>query len=75
MVPPPFRSFWEEYCSYVDSMVTPPDRRYLQIHDGHATFLPPAERRFLTEDAIRAVTIIGSIDEMSSRSRLRNPPA
>jgi alkanesulfonate monooxygenase SsuD/methylene tetrahydromethanopterin reductase-like flavin-dependent oxidoreductase (luciferase family) len=64
MVPPPFRPFWKEYCAYVDGMVTPLDRRYLQIHDGHATFLPPAERRFLTEDAIRAVTIIGSVDEI-----------
>jgi alkanesulfonate monooxygenase SsuD/methylene tetrahydromethanopterin reductase-like flavin-dependent oxidoreductase (luciferase family) len=64
MVPPPFHSFWEEYCAYVDAMETPADRRYLQIHDGHATFLPPAERRFLTEDAIRAVTIIGSVDEI-----------
>ncbi|MFE9606865.1 LLM class flavin-dependent oxidoreductase [Streptomyces hokutonensis] len=63
-VPPPFRSFWEEYCAYVDTMETPPDRRYLQIHDGHATFLPAAERRFLTEDAIRAVTLIGTVDEI-----------
>jgi alkanesulfonate monooxygenase SsuD/methylene tetrahydromethanopterin reductase-like flavin-dependent oxidoreductase (luciferase family) len=64
LVPPPFRPFWEEYCSYVDKMATPLDRRYLQVHDGHATFLPPAERRFLTEDAIRAVAIIGSVDEI-----------
>lgn len=64
VVPPPFRSFWAEYCDYVDAMATPLDRRYLQIHDGHATFLAPAERRFLTEDAIRAVTIIGSVDEI-----------
>jgi alkanesulfonate monooxygenase SsuD/methylene tetrahydromethanopterin reductase-like flavin-dependent oxidoreductase (luciferase family) len=64
MVPPPFRPFWEEYCRYVDTMAAAPDRRYLQIHDGHATFLPSAERQFLTEDAIRAVTIIGSVDEI-----------
>jgi alkanesulfonate monooxygenase SsuD/methylene tetrahydromethanopterin reductase-like flavin-dependent oxidoreductase (luciferase family) len=63
-VPPPFRPFWEEYCAYVDAMETPQDRRYLQIHDGHATSLPAAERRFLTEDAIRAVTIVGSVDEI-----------
>jgi 5,10-methylenetetrahydromethanopterin reductase len=64
VVPPPFRSFWEEYCAHVENMAGPPDRRYLQIHDGHATFLPSAERRFLTEDAIRAVTIVGSVDEI-----------
>ena len=66
-VPPPFRPFWEEYVAYVDSMETPADRRYLQIHDGHATFLPAAERRFLTEDAIRAVTIVGSVDEIAEQ--------
>lgn len=66
-VPPPFRSFWEEYVDYVDAMETPPDRRYLQIHDGHATFLPAAERRFLTEDAIRAVTIVGTVDEIADQ--------
>jgi alkanesulfonate monooxygenase SsuD/methylene tetrahydromethanopterin reductase-like flavin-dependent oxidoreductase (luciferase family) len=64
VVPPPFRSFWEEYVAYVDSMETPADRRYLQIHDGHATWLPEAERRFLSEDVIRAVAIVGSPEEI-----------
>lgn len=64
MVPPPFVPFWDEYVAYVDQMQTPADRRYLQIHDGHATWLPPAERRFMTADAIRAVTIVGSVDEI-----------
>lgn len=64
VVPPPFQPFWEEYCAYVEGMETPADRRYLEIHDGHATSLPPAERRFLTEDAIRAVAIVGSVDEV-----------
>ncbi len=69
MVPPPFRPFWEEYCAYVDTMQTPADRRYLQIHDGHATWLPAGERKFLTEDAIRAVTIIGSVEEIVEKVR------
>jgi hypothetical protein len=68
-VPPPFRPFWEEYRAYVDGMATPEDRRYLQVHDGHATWLAPAERRFLTEEAIRAVTIVGSVDEVVDRVR------
>lgn len=64
VVPPPFLPFWEEYCAYVEGMETPADRRYLEIHDGHATWLPAAERRFLTEDAIRAVAIVGSVEEV-----------
>jgi len=63
-VPPPFRPFWEEYCAYVDSMQMPADRRYLQVHDGHATWLPQAERRFLTEEAILATTIVGTVEEI-----------
>jgi alkanesulfonate monooxygenase SsuD/methylene tetrahydromethanopterin reductase-like flavin-dependent oxidoreductase (luciferase family) len=69
VVPPPFRPIWEEYCAYVESMETPAERRYLQIHDGHATFLPAAERRFLTADVIRAVTIVGSVDEVVEQIR------
>jgi alkanesulfonate monooxygenase SsuD/methylene tetrahydromethanopterin reductase-like flavin-dependent oxidoreductase (luciferase family) len=69
VVPPPFRPFWEEYCVHVEAMAEPPDRRHLQIHDGHATFLAAAERKFLTEEAIRAVTIIGSVEEIAEQIR------
>lgn len=68
VVPPPFRPFWEEYCAHVDLMA-PADRRHLELHDGHATSLAPVERRFLTEDAIRAVTIVGSVDEVVEQIR------
>ncbi|MEK6438594.1 hypothetical protein [Pseudonocardia sp. T1-2H] len=50
-------------------METPEDRRYLELHDGHATWLPAAERRFLTEDAVRAVTIVGTVDEVVEQIR------
>nr|WP_308194626.1 aldehyde dehydrogenase family protein [Pseudonocardia kujensis] len=68
-VPPPFRPFWEQYCTHVAAMATPADRRYLELHDGHATWLSAAERRFLTEDAVRAVTIVGTADEVVEQIR------
>lgn len=68
-VPPPFRPFWEEYCAHVAGLQAPQDRRYLELHDGHATWLPAAERRFLTEDAVRAVTIVGTVDEVVEQIR------
>jgi alkanesulfonate monooxygenase SsuD/methylene tetrahydromethanopterin reductase-like flavin-dependent oxidoreductase (luciferase family) len=68
-IPPLFQPFWEEYCDYVDAMETPADRRYLQLHDGHALRLADAERRFITEDVVRAVTIIGSPSEVAEQLR------
>jgi len=48
------RPVWENYLDYVDSMQTPPDARYLAVHEGHCTFLTPEERRFITPETIAA---------------------
>ncbi len=56
---------WEQYRDYVSKMETPQDRRYLQIHDGHCTYLVPAERRFITPNTIRASGgLVGEPDEI-----------
>jgi len=53
-VPPECASEWEQYLDYVAKMETPERKRYQQIHDGHCTYLVPAERRFVTPNTIRA---------------------
>jgi alkanesulfonate monooxygenase SsuD/methylene tetrahydromethanopterin reductase-like flavin-dependent oxidoreductase (luciferase family) len=63
-VPPALAGLFEEYCAYVDKMETPADRRYLQVHEGHCTFLVPAERRFVTPDAIRTWILAGTPEEI-----------
>ena len=51
--------------AYVDDMETPEASRYLQIHDGHCTYLVPAERRFVTPATIRASGgLVGEPDEI-----------
>src|SRR5215470_20088721 len=43
-----------------------------QIHYGHCAFLPPEERRFITEDLIRATGgLIGTPDEIVAMLRER----
>src|SRR4029077_3773556 len=61
-VPRGLESVWEEYCDYVEAMETPPEKRYLQIHEGHCTYLVPAERRFVNEKTIRASVLVGTPD-------------
>jgi alkanesulfonate monooxygenase SsuD/methylene tetrahydromethanopterin reductase-like flavin-dependent oxidoreductase (luciferase family) len=68
-VPPALVSLFEEYCAYVDKMETPPEKRYLQIHEGHCTFLVPQERRFVTPEAIRTWILAGTPDEVIAQLR------
>src|SRR5262249_14156270 len=60
---------WQEYVDYVAKMETPASKRYLQIHEGHCTFLVPAERRFVTPETIRASAMIGEPDELIAKIR------
>lgn len=64
VVPPHLKSIWEEYCSYVERMETPQEKRYQQIHNGHCTFLMPEERRFMTPEAIKGSGLVGKPDEL-----------
>jgi alkanesulfonate monooxygenase SsuD/methylene tetrahydromethanopterin reductase-like flavin-dependent oxidoreductase (luciferase family) len=68
-VPRGLHGVWQEYVDYVDAMETPEAKRYLQIHEGHCTYLVPEERRFMTKDAIRAAALVGEPDELIAQIR------
>ena len=68
-IPKDFRGIWDEYCAFVDKMETPQEKRYLQLHNGHCTFLVPEERRFITPEAIRGVCLVGTPDEIIEKVR------
>jgi alkanesulfonate monooxygenase SsuD/methylene tetrahydromethanopterin reductase-like flavin-dependent oxidoreductase (luciferase family) len=68
-IPPGLRGVWQEYCDYVDKMETPKEKRYLQLHNGHCTFLMPEERRFVNEETIRASIMVGTPEELIGRIR------
>ncbi len=69
MIPPSIHDVWDEYCAYVKKMETPAEKRYLQIHNGHCTFLVPEERRFITPKAIEGSCVIGTPDEIIEKLR------
>jgi alkanesulfonate monooxygenase SsuD/methylene tetrahydromethanopterin reductase-like flavin-dependent oxidoreductase (luciferase family) len=69
VVPPALQDIWEEYCAYVEKMATPPEKRYLQIHNGHCTFLMPEERRFITPKAIQGTVLVGDPPELIAQLR------
>jgi len=66
------RNLWDEYLAFTEKMETPLDRRYQQVHFGHCAFLPPEERRFITEDLIRATGgLVGTPEEIIASLRER----
>lgn len=64
LIPPYFANKWDEYLARVDDFSLPADARFRQIHEGHCTFLQPAERKFVTPEAIRATCLVGTPEEI-----------
>jgi alkanesulfonate monooxygenase SsuD/methylene tetrahydromethanopterin reductase-like flavin-dependent oxidoreductase (luciferase family) len=66
------QNLWQEYLDFTNRMQTPPEKRYQQVHFGHCAFLPAEERRFITEDLIRATGgLVGTPDEIIAMLRER----
>ena len=66
------RNLWDEYLAFTEKMETPASKRYQQVHLGHCAFLPPEERRFITEDLIRSTGgLVGTPDEIIAMLRER----
>ena len=66
------RNLWDEYLAFTEKMETPAAKRYQQVHLGHCAFLPPEERRFITEDLIRSTGgLVGTPDEIVAMLRER----
>ncbi|MBL6617539.1 MAG: LLM class flavin-dependent oxidoreductase [Reyranella sp.] len=66
------RNLWDEYLAFTEKMEVPLSKRYQQVHLGHCAFLPPEERRFITEDLIRSTGgLVGTPDEIIAMLRER----
>ena len=66
------RNLWEEYLAFTEKLEMPAAKRYQQVHLGHCAFLPPEERRFITEDLIRSTGgLVGTPDEIIAMLRER----
>lgn len=71
-VPETCRDEWDQYLDLVVKMETPVEKRYQEIHEGHCTYLVPAERHLVTENTIRASGgLVGEPDEIIDMIRER----
>lgn len=68
-IPEQARPAFEAYSEYVKRMGIPAEERYLHLHQGHVIYLLPEERRFITPEAIRSTTLVGTRDELLDQIR------
>ena len=69
MIPPHFLNMWDEYLARVDSFSLPEDKRFRQIHNGHAIYMVPEERTFVTPEAISSICMVGSAEDIIDQIR------
>jgi alkanesulfonate monooxygenase SsuD/methylene tetrahydromethanopterin reductase-like flavin-dependent oxidoreductase (luciferase family) len=66
-LPADARKVYDAYADYLEHLPGPPEERYLALHNGHCTFVPERERRFVTAETIRATTLLGPREQVIDR--------
>ena len=69
IIPPHFLNCWDQYLERVSNFSLPEEKRFRQIHDGHATYMIPEEKVFVTPEAIEAVCMVGSAEDIIDQIR------
>lgn len=71
-IPESCRDVWERYLAYLATMDIPEGALHQRVHKGHATYLLPEEREFVTPEIIAAGgAMVGEPDELIARIRAR----
>ncbi len=67
-LPASLTKLWERYRDeYVAKMKTAPDKRYLEVHEGHLIYMKPGEEKYIDETLVRSMTLTGRGDEIIAR--------
>jgi len=69
VVPDYMKGIWEDYLDHVDNMDIPREKLHQQLHIGHCSFCPPAERRFITPEMITGTALAGTPEEIAEQIR------
>jgi alkanesulfonate monooxygenase SsuD/methylene tetrahydromethanopterin reductase-like flavin-dependent oxidoreductase (luciferase family) len=48
-------------------MKTPPDKRYLEVHEGHLIYMKPGEEKYVDDALVRTMTLTGRGEEVIGR--------
>ena len=61
------KDIWEEYSDHVENFDLPKEKWHQVIHEGHCSYCPPAEKRFVIPDLIENTHLVGGPSEIAEK--------
>jgi alkanesulfonate monooxygenase SsuD/methylene tetrahydromethanopterin reductase-like flavin-dependent oxidoreductase (luciferase family) len=70
VVPSYMHGIWEDYCRHVDQFQIPVEDRHQVLHEGHCSYYPKGERKFITPELIEGTNIVGLPGEIAEQIKV-----
>ena len=67
VVPEYMHGIWEDYCDHVEQFQVPQEDKHQVLHEGHCSYHPEGERRFITPEVIEGCHIVGQPGEIAEQ--------
>lgn len=69
VVPEYMKNIWEEYVDHVEHFPVPAEKRHQVLHEGHCSYYPKGERKFVTPQMIDGTSLVGGASEIAEKIR------
>lgn len=69
VVPDYMKNIWEEYSDHVEGFDLPKEKWHQVLHEGHCSYCPGGEKRFVTPELIEGTTLVGGPSEIAEQIR------
>lgn len=67
VVPDYMKGIWEEYNDHVENFPVPKEKWHQVLHEGHCSYVPAGETRFVTPQMIEGTSLVGSPRELAEQ--------
>ena len=69
VVPEYMKNIWEEYVDHVGNFQIPEAKAHQILHEGHCSYYPPGERKFVTPEMIEGACMVGEPAAIAAQIR------
>ena len=69
VVPDYMKGIWEEYVDHIQNFDLPEEKRHQVLHEGHCSFAPKGEYKFITPELIEGTCLVGGPGEIAEKIR------
>jgi len=69
VVPDYMKNIWEAYVDHLAHREVPAEKLHQVLHEGHCSYYPPTERKFVTPETIEGACMVGGPSEIATQIR------